>query len=108
MMPTIKFSHPYSKMPSRADPSTLLEVVVVDRDDLSPQFIAYDTHIVGGGHYNPPVGKLLMLLLQAESGELWTTIRRCTTSKHDYYRSLRGKSVRIEIVELNKSLGDYS
>ena len=106
-MPTIKFSAPYSKFPPDPDPSTLLDVFVVDRDALSHHFVAYDTHFVGGGHYRLPQGKLLVLLLRSESGAIWTTIRRMTPEKEAYYRSLRGKSIRIEIVNLNESLGTY-
>ena len=106
-MPVIRFSHTYSKIPPRPDPSTLLEVFVVDRCDLHDGFVEYDTHIVAGGNYPLPSGKVLVLLLQSESGALWTTIRRFTDDKCEYYRGLRGKTVEIVIDEVNASLTTY-
>jgi len=106
-MATIRFSHPYSKLPPNPDPSTLLEVLTADRDDLHRWFIEYDTHIIGGGHYSPPTGKLIMLLLQSCDGELFTTIRRFTPEKHAYYKRLRGKPVNIVVEESKESLSAY-
>lgn len=106
-MATIKFSHRYTKLPPRPDPSYLLEVFVVDRSDLHSSFIDYDTHIVDGGNFKIPIGKVLVLLLQSESGAIWTTIRRFTDDKYEYYKSLRGRSVHIDIAEVNDSLLTY-
>lgn len=89
-MPAIKFSHRYHKMPPDPDPSRLIEVLVANRATLHSAFVEYDTAIIGGGNYPLPSGKVLVLLLQAESGELWTTIRRWTPDKEQYYRGLRG------------------
>ena len=106
-MATIRFSHNYTKLPPDPDPSNLLEVLTVDRSDLHRAFIEYDTHIVGGGHYNPPTGKLILLLLQSCGGEVFTTIRRHTSDKHKYYLRLRGKPVHIVVEERKESLGAY-
>lgn len=95
-MPAIKFSHRYHKMPPAPDPSRLIEVLVANRATLHSAFVEYDTAIIGGGNYPLPGGKVLVLLLQAESGELWTTIRRWTPDKEQYYRGLRG--VRLAVV----------
>lgn len=89
-MPAIKFSHRYRKMPPDPNPSRLLGVLVANRATLHSAFVEYDTAIIGGGNYPLPSGKVLVLLLQAESGELWTTIRRWTPDKEQYYRGLRG------------------
>ena len=106
-MATIRFAHVYSKLPPDPSPSTLLEVFTVNVDDLHPNFVEYDTRIVDGGNYPLPVGKVLVLLLQSESGALFTTIRRCTPSKREHYRGLRGKMVEIDVVEVNHLLDTY-
>lgn len=106
-MATIKFSHIYTKIPPRPDPSRLLEVFTVDRSDLHRCFVDYDTLIRDGGNYPLPKGKLLVLLLLAESGELWTTLRKCSPEKRDYYRSMRCKTFKIDITAPNESLMTY-
>lgn len=105
-MKSIRFSNVYSKMPPNPDPSTLLEVFVVD-DDLHKGFTDYDTQISGGGKYKLPPGKKLVLLLQTGDGSLWTTIRRFTPDKSVYYMNLRGQKMSIVITETNQSLNDY-
>ena len=108
MTAKIKFSHTYSKIPENPDPSRLLETFVVERSDLHRCFVNYDTLIAqGGGNYSLPKSKLLVLLLLAESGELWTTIRRFTEEKETYYRSMRCKVFEIAVVEANESLMKY-
>jgi hypothetical protein len=59
--------------------------------------VEYDTAIIGGGNYPLPSGKVLVLLLQAESGEVWTTIRRWTPDKEQYYRGLRGMRLAVVV-----------
>ena len=128
-MKTIRFSHIYHKMPFSdwvPNPdiklkATLLEVFECNKDELSPEFIEYDTSyyeeqrdhvdIMEGGkvryskhNYPLPTGKLLILLLQTvnESGaHLWTTVRRSTPEKKIYYRSMRGKQFEC-VVEAEK------
>jgi len=106
-MAAIRFSFYYSKLPPDPDPSTLLEVFLIDRDDLHGSFIEYDTHIVGGGHYTAPKGKLIVLLLQSCSGDVFTTMRRYTPDKHEHYLRLCGKPVNIVIEKPRESLGAY-
>ena len=96
-MPAIKFSHHYHKMPPAPDPSRLLEVLVANRATLHSAFVEYDTAIIGGGNYALPDGKVLVLLLQAEGGELWTTLRRWTPDKEQYYRGLRGTRLAVVV-----------
>ena len=107
MTAKIKFSHAYSKMPKNPSHSRLLEVFTVDRSDLHRCFVDYDTKIKLAGNYKLPSGKLLVLLLLTESGELFSTIRRYTEEKELYYRGLRCKNVKIDIVESNESLIKY-
>jgi len=107
MIAKIKFSHAYSKMPDHANPSRLLEVFTVDRSELHRCFVDYDTKISFAGNYSLPKGKLLVLLLLSEEGELWTTLRKCSPEKRDYYRGMRCKVFDIDVVESNESLMKY-
>lgn len=112
MMPKIKFSHMYEKMPIGESHGTLLEVLIADKKELSESFIQYDTtylewNWVGNlrhpeiRNYPLPNGKIIILLILSEHQKrLWTTIRRWTQEKEVYYKSLRGKSVEIEINEV--------
>lgn len=106
-MKSIRFSHIYAKLPANPDPSTLLEVFTVQRDDLCSGFVEYDTRIKDGGNYDLPAGKLLVLLLKSAHNDIWTTIRRHTPDKESYYRGLRGQKMSIVISETNKSLNAY-
>ena len=104
-MRKIKFSNKYTKMPEGFENSILIEVLIADRAELHTGFIEYDTSIVDGGNYSPPRGKLLVLLLMAhKSAELWTTIRRWSSEKETYYRALRGKNVKCEVIIKNERL----
>ena len=93
-MATIKFSYRYTKMPEGFERSKVLAVFITSSDRLHSDFIDYDTAIVGGGHYSPPSGKLIIILLQTmESSEIWTTMRRWTPSKEHYYRGMCGSCI---------------
>ena len=108
MTAKIKFSHTYSKIPENPDPSRLLETFVVERSDLHRCFVNYDTLIAqGGGNYSLPKSKLLVLLLLSEGGQLWSTIRRYTPEKCEYYRGMRCKTFKIDVSEVNESLAIY-
>lgn len=109
-MKTIKFSNEYNKMfnnVAEAVPKTalLLEVFLVDSKDLHPRFIEYDTAFTDPvtnkiGYYKLPKGKVIVLLLRSakfEGSMIWTTIRRYTPNKYDYYRKLRWEMFKIEI-----------
>lgn len=87
--------------------TTLLEIFLKGEGDLSPDFIVYDTEICGGGFYELPKGKLIVLLLLTETPidtYLWTTVREFTHENYLYYRNLRGKHVRIEITDKNEGI----
>lgn len=101
-MCSIRFSHFYNKFrPIDLETKTyLVQIFIVDRKELSEDFIDYDTLIDDtGDYYKLPAGKLMVLILLT-SNRLWTTIRRWTPWKEKYYRSLIGKEVEIEIKEL--------
>ena len=102
-MNQIKFSHYYSKMPSKSLDATwktrVLEVFTTTKKDLSPGFIKFDTTILNSNEQYPlPDGKLLVIMLLTGTF-LWQTIRRATPEKERYYRSLRGQEVEIVIKE---------
>lgn len=99
-MSTIRFSHVYRKMPSNISGNNrttkLLEVLLTTKENLSQDFIQYDTVTIHDDHYPLPSGRLIVLLLITDN-QLWTTIRRFTQDKYEYYRNLRGQMVNIEI-----------
>jgi hypothetical protein len=99
-MNTIRFSHFYQKMPRDYQYSKLLQVIPVKLEDMSPEFLLYDTTYIDGGEEKqyplPTKGEYLLLLLQAGSGHgrLWTTLRSRYGGKRDkleYYNRLAGK-----------------
>ncbi len=95
-MKTIKFSHKYKKMPHHCKNARLLEVLNTTKEELSEEFIEYDTVTLKGDNYPLPDGKLIVLLLWCND-ELWTTIRRYTLEKDRYYKSMRGEIFKIEV-----------
>ncbi len=94
----IKFSHNYPKLP--ANPTAeLIQVFVVDFEDLSKEFIEYDTQFVDKdsfGNYPLPRGKLLVLLFR-DFWNLFTTVRRWTPEKQKYYQSNTGNLFNVVI-----------
>ena len=93
----IKFSHMYHKMPNDYSPSRLIQTFLIDRKDLSKEFVEYDTCTLEYEYYKLPTGKLIILILLTEYGHLWTTIRRYTPEKYRYYNSNIGREFDIEI-----------
>ena len=94
----INFSHKYNKMPYGFESSKLLDVLPIRLEDLSLDFILYDTSYLDGGEEKlyalPARGAYMILLLQANSGAgpMWTTIRsQWPPEKLEYYRSKRGE-----------------
>ena len=106
-MSEIKFSHEYDKMPPYpwvGSKTTLLEVLRAYKEDLSPEFILYDTAYQENKemkYYPLPDGPLIILILQteycAEPAFVWTTIRRWTKEKEAYYRAQRGMEFDITV-----------
>jgi hypothetical protein len=100
-MQTIKFSHEYFKMPIGYEISTLLETFIIERSEMSDSFYDYDTTYAidfnETARYPLPDGKLIVILLKSKAGLLWTTVRRWTPEKEEYYRGLRGENVKIEV-----------
>lgn len=108
MTPRINFSHHYRKMIPAVgwESSKLLDVLPVCLEDLSPEFLRYDTSYLDGGEEKqyqlPKSGNYMILLLQACSGAgpLWTTIRsQWPPEKMDYYKSHIGVVFECRIIE---------
>ena len=117
MTPRINFSHHYRKMIPAVgwESSKLLDVLPVCLEDLSPEFLRYDTSYLDGGEEKqyqlPKSGNYMILLLQANSGAgpIWTTIRSQWSkngglstrhaNKLEYYRSKRGEVFECRITE---------
>lgn len=95
-MPEIKFSHEYYKFVGCKLPfeAVLLQCFKVNYKELSRCFMAYDTSF-DGGEYPLPKSDLIVLLLMFDDRKLFTTVRRYTPDKWDYYKSLEGQEVRL-------------
>lgn len=105
-MNKIKFSHKYYKFPAAYEKSRVAQIIVMDEKEISQPFRDYDTefitnHISARSYYPLPKGKLILVLLIANSGLgwLWTTIRRWTPEKEKYYKSIVGEIVFCEVTE---------
>lgn len=98
---TIKFSHRYQKLGvlgNRIDEkytAQLINVTNIRLEDLTPEFLAYDTD--HGRYELPKRGEYLLLLFLAVGG-LFTTLRRKTPEKERYYRSLIGSTLSIQFI----------
>lgn len=97
----IKFSHVYPKLANQTS-AKLLDVRMVRRDKLDTYMLELDTEYLGAGdlieHYPLPNGLLLVLTFQGNRLIPFTTIRRYTSKKADYYESCIGKEFDIAII----------
>lgn len=100
-MAKIKFSHYYYKLLSVAKEqiytrkAKLLETIPVNLEDLYESFIAYDTDL--GKYALPKKGKYILLILEKDNQEIFTTIRRFTPQKFEYYKGKRGETFEVVI-----------
>ena len=103
--PTITFSHLYRKLLDEhndmIESATLLDCTLINLEDLHPAFLAYDTD--HGAYSLPKQGQYLQLLfLKPKEGEyicatnLFTTLRRYTPQKHNYYTSMVGREFAVQ------------
>lgn len=99
----IKFSHAYSKLEAHGKTITaavLLQVISVTLDQLSKEFIDYDTD---NGRYKLVYDTLyLMLIFRKPDGNIFTTLRPQFNqfgNKMPYYQGLVGKELSIIINE---------
>lgn len=90
-------------MPDGFEESTLLQVIPIDRSELTDSFYDYDTTYAIDfnevARYPLPKGKLLLLLLKSKTGLLWTTIRSWNPDKEQYYKGLCGQRINCEVKE---------
>jgi len=112
---TIKFSHFYEKLnhscegiPNPPQYAKLLEVFLQHKDNLHPDFIDYDTTYFNREknkweQYKLPDDLLIVLLFKSDCF-LFTTLRRFTPKKYEYYRENRGKLFKIVLENLKKSM----
>lgn len=99
-MPQIKFSHQYDKFRGEVPPfkATLLQVIDIHYNELTDRFRLYDTYYIENGEedlYPLPKTRLLLLLLHNEEIGLFTSARRSTPQKCDYYKRMQGREVEI-------------
>lgn len=94
----IKFSHKYEKLGGlkSGDQVKLLQVVNVKLEQMSNSFLMYDTD---GVYKLPKQGEFLMLIFEKGHGNIFTTLRRFTPNKNEYYRIHQGEFFNIEINE---------
>jgi len=101
----IKFSKDYRKLPYRGlSNARLLLVLKTHYSELSEGFIKYDTeYLDGSGYYELPKTALLLLVFTLNSTfpVIFTTLRRWTPKKEEYYRSKQGELFKIEIKKKN-------
>lgn len=95
-MNKIKFSHNYKKLNGETN-AELFNVIVIDLENQAESFIDYDTD---NYYYDlPKKGKYILLLFKGFNGTIFTTLRRHTDSKFDYYYNLIGQPFNIKIIE---------
>ena len=95
----IKFSHDYDKITGTKE-ARLLEVLNINLQNLSEDFIKYDT---GEIYTLPRKGDYMMLIFQKINSQpysrrcdLFTTLRRRTDEKEKYYRKAIGRVFQLE------------
>ena len=97
------FSHIYRKLltynNSVIKKSKILEVIPIEIENLSKEFLNYDSE----NKYNlPKKGKFIIIILLKEENSLlscsniFTTIRPWTEEKEKYYRERIGETINIE------------
>ena len=95
-MKKIKFSHNYTKLKLLDNPThaKLIQLFNVAYDELSEDLLKYDTAYPGGYYPLPSGGEYLLLIFLSPKG-LFTTIRRYTPEKHEYYKSSVGETFEV-------------
>jgi len=96
-MYSIKFSYPFSKLFYQNSPiqsAGLLQVIETNFEDLAQEFKDYDTDF---GRYPLPAKGPALLLIFTRPGGIFTTVRRSTPQKRQYYMQAVGNVFRIEL-----------
>lgn len=94
----VKFSAKWKKLSSfdLDRPFRLRMVVKTFTSNLSSSFIAYDIACDDKTDFKFPDGAIIILFLEQDY-KLLTTVRRYTPKKMEYYKSLEGKEIEVEI-----------
>ena len=106
-MRKIKFSHHYLKLMGvdNSEPVTLVQVWNTNTTELMDEFIEYDTVYFENGekkNYYLQVPMICMVLFFVDSsGKLFTTIRRTTPKKEEYYNTCIGSDFEL-VVNYNR------
>lgn len=106
-MKKITFSHWYFKLTGiyvkdqKEKKARLLQILKIHYKDLSKYMIKYDAIYNVNDEYILPKTELILLLFNAVTyrGGLFTTIRRYTPSKWDYYKNSEGEIFQVVINE---------
>ena len=108
-MKKIKFSHNYEKFEGLIhlkDPLSdnlkvlLLNAFKINHKDLFKEMIKYDAEYKGEygiNMYELPKGDLILLIFQTNYRKIFTTIRRYTEEKFEYYKKSEGELFQLVI-----------
>jgi hypothetical protein len=98
--PPIKFSNVYKKLPENAN-GRLAILKLATRILLQhqePWFIAYDITARDGTAYDlPRTGEYILLVFELSDGGVFTTLRRHTIEKYQYYKRMQDKFFEVVI-----------
>ena len=103
-MNQIMFSNDYYKLPRHANNkiAILLLVQPILLQYQTQHFIEYDIKQTNGGQYPLPLKGQYILLAFCCAGTFFTTLRRCTPKKLEYYTKAVQSEFRIVIKEASK------
>jgi len=102
-MNKIKFSNYYWKFPDSVEDGSqvnLIQALKIHYDDLEPQMIRYDATYTRNHHvreYKLPKTDLILLIFQRFPNVIFTTIRRYTPKKWQYYKENVGEYFEVDI-----------
>lgn len=99
-MKKINFSYQFSKITHNGkliEAARLMQVIELDLADISQELRDYDTDF--GKFKIPAKGLYLLLLFMHPNGSLFTTLRRHTPPKAEYYKASVGFVFQIHLME---------
>lgn len=99
-MSCIKFAYPFPKLlGDTARPilfARLLQIIPIDTSDLTAEMLDYDT--ASGAYPLPQNGKYLLLIFQKTGAiHLFTTLRKHTPEKLEFYQKRIGEWFTVKI-----------
>lgn len=94
LMDKIKFNNQYPKLHGQKT-AILLDVILVDREFLSYDFLEYDLTTTNGTKYAISPGTLIHLTFRGDKLIPFCTLRRYTKAKYEYYTDLLFKEFEI-------------